>query len=219
VSDEIIGPEQREPPKGLIAELFDRRRLLLFLGVFLVELALFGAGLLTPLPGSVQVALSKETNTLFGGVQSASPGEFVVFVFSHNLVIALSEMVPVLGAFIFLFSVYSTGVAAQVIAITNGYPSQFGVVLFLYPYSFVELSAYAIAVGAGLMLVLSWRRGRMLREFKVFVLEILLVVAVLIAAAAMETVTRFYPSIGLVLWLPTGLALAIMVNASRRRSH
>jgi hypothetical protein len=208
----------QETSRSLVAELLDRNRLLLFLGILLVELVLFAVGLLTPLSGSTQQTLSNETNTLFGGVQSASPGQLVFLIFSHNLIIALLEMVPFVGAVVLLVSVYSTGLAAQAIAVTNGYPSQFGAVLFAYPYSFVELSGYAIAVGAMIMLLVSWRRGRMTQELKLFMLETLIVAAVLITAAAMETFTRLAPVLGLVLWLPVGLAVAAVVTVSERSS-
>jgi hypothetical protein len=215
MSDISVDSRPQESPRSLISELFDHRRLVIFLGIFLLELAVFALGLLTPLPRPTQQSLSNDTSTLFSGVQSAGPAQLVVFIFSHNLVIALLEMIPLLGALVLMISIYSTGLAAQVIALTHGYPGQLGAALLLYPYSFLELSAYALAVGAGLMLILSWRKGEFARELRVFVLEMLFIGAVLIIAAAMETVTRFFPTIGLALWMPTVVALAVVTILRR----
>ena len=200
-----------------ISELFDRRRLLLILGILIAELAIFAFGLLTPISSSDQQSLQNQTNNQFGSVPTATPTQLFSLIFTHNLVIGLVEMIPVLGALVFVYSIYVTGLVAQVIAVSAGYPSQFGVIIFAFPYSLVELSAYAIAVGAGMMLLLSLRRKRLRFELKVFVLEMAAVALVLLAAALMETTTRFSPLIGFSLWLPTGLAAAGIIVYSRRR--
>jgi len=205
------------PNRSAVAELFGRRRLLLILGILIVELAIFAFGLLTPLSSPVQQNLLNQTNNQFGSVPTATPTHLVALIFTHNVVIGLVEMIPVLGALLFVYSIYVTGLVAQVIAVSAGYPSQFGVILFAFPYSIVELSAYAIAVGAGMMLLVSLRKKRLRRELKVFVLEMVAVVVVLLAAALMETATRFSPLVGFSLWIPTGLAAAGVVIYSRGR--
>ena len=205
------------PNRSAVAELFGRRRLLLILGILIVELAIFAFGLLTPLSSPVQQNLLNQTNNQFGSVPTATPAQLVSLIFTHNVVIGLVEMIPVLGALLFVYSIYVTGLVAQVIAVSAGYPSQFGVILFAFPYSIVELSAYAIAVGAGMMLVVSLRKKRLRRELKVLVLEMAAVVVVLLAAALMETATRFSPLVGFSLWIPTGLAAAGVVIYSRGR--
>lgn len=215
-TQEGLGP-QVEQPRSLPAEFFDRRRMLLILGILIIELAIFSVGVLTPLSSSTQRALANETNSEFAFVPSATPTQLIVFIFTHNLSIALAEMVPIFGAFLFVLSVYSTGLASQVIVVSKGLPTQFAAILFLFPYSIVEFSAYAIAVGGGIMLLVSWREGRLRRELRVFALEAALVAAVLFVAAMMETATNFSPLLGLLLWLPTGLVLAGIVLLSRRR--
>ncbi len=64
--------------------------------------------------------------------------------------------------------------------------------------------------------MLAWRRGRLGRELRVFVLEMVSVAVVLLVAAVMETATKFYPLLGLVLWLPTALAVIWIVAYSGR---
>ena len=207
-------PEQR----GVAAELLSRGRLTLFFVVLLVEFAIFFAGLLTPISVSTQQTLANQTSTQFAPINSSTPVQLVVFIFSHNLPIALAEMIPVLGALLFVFSVYSTGLVAQALAVSQGLPSQWGALIIAFPYSLVELSAYAVAVGAGVMLIVAWRRKRLRREVEVFVLESILVTAILLVAAAMEMTTiRYSLLFGFALWLPTGLVLATIVVKSGRR--
>jgi hypothetical protein len=204
-------------PKGAVSELLARQRLTIVLVILLIEIGIFFAGLLTPISISTQQDLSNATNTQFGPFASASPAQLVVLIFTHNLAIALAEMIPVLGAVLFGISVYSTGLAAQALAVSIGLPSQGGAIIFAFPYTLVELSAYAVAVGAGVMLMVSWRRRRLRSEIKVFGLEILEVVAILFIAAAMETTTtRISFLLGFALWLPTVLSFAWLVNLTRR---
>jgi uncharacterized membrane protein SpoIIM required for sporulation len=204
-------------PRSVFSELFGRRRLLVFLIALVLEFAIFVFGLLTPLSAPTQQTLANETNAQFAAVPTATPQQLVTLIFTHNLVLAYLELVPVLGAFVFVYSIYVTGLVAQVIATSSGYPSQLGVVLFVFPYSLVEFSAYAMAVASGIMLILSWRKRALGREIRVFPLEVLAVAVVLILAAGMETVTRFSPIVGLLLWLPTGLGVTGIVLFARKR--
>jgi uncharacterized membrane protein SpoIIM required for sporulation len=206
-------------PKTALDDLFDRRRLLLILAVLIVEIALFVAGILTPIPSSARQSLENQTSTQFASVPTATPPQLFSLIFTHNLPFALLEMIPVLGALVFVSSIYITGIVAQVSAAAYGYPGQFGAVLLIFPYSLVEFSAYAIAVGAGIMLLISWRRGRLGRELRVFVLEMVAVAVVLCVAAIMETLTKFLPLMGLALWIPTALAVVgIVVYSGRKRA-
>lgn len=197
--------------------MMERDRILLFLGSLVVELVILAAGVVTPLSRSEQLSLANETNTQFGSVPSLGPGQLLLFIFAHNLPIAFTDMVPVLGAFRFVLSLYSTGLATQVLLASRGLPSVFALVLFLFPYSIVELSAYAVAMGSGIMLIVGWRRKRLRREFRVFILEGGIVALILLVAAIMETTTSFLPLVGFALWLPTGLALVGIIIVSRRR--
>ncbi len=210
-------PPPPEVPRKARDELLDRRRLLLIFGVLVVELALYGVGLLTPLSNSAEQTLSNSANSQFAGLQSASPEQLVFSIFAHNLTIALIEMIPIFGAFLFVLSIYSTGLAAQAIVVSKGLPPAFGAIIFAFPYSLIELSAYAIAVGAGVMLLVSWRRKRLRHEARVFGLEVIVVAAVLLLAATMEATTNFFPLIGFALWLPTGLVMASIIVLSVRR--
>lgn len=196
-----LGPKASE-------RIFSRGRILLIVALFVVELAVFVVGLLTPLDSSTQQTIANQTSSQFDFVKTATAGQLVFFIFIHNLGIALVEMVPVFGAFFFLLSIYTTGLATQALVEAQGLPGSTGLVLFALPYSFVEFLGYAIAVGSGTMLLVAWRRKRLAKEARVFVLEVGLVALVLVVAAIMETATTYSTLVGLGLWVPAGLALA-----------
>ncbi|HKT22093.1 MAG TPA: hypothetical protein VJR06_05745, partial [Nitrososphaerales archaeon] len=204
--------------RSAASEVLSRRRLLLVLAVLLVEIGLFFVGLLTPLSDATRQTLINQTSSQFGEVQTGSTVQLVGFIFAHNLFIALAEMIPVAGALLFAVSVFSTGLAAQALVASQGLPAQWGAVIFAFPYALVELTAYAVALASGFMLLSAWRRGRLRRELKVFALEGAAVFVILFIAAAMEAATvKISFILGFALWLPTGLALAvIMVMAGRR---
>ena len=213
-------PEVQAPaqiPRSLTSELLDRQRLLLVLGVFVIELLIFVSGLLTPLSTGEQQIIANQTSSQFAPIQSASLQEQVVFIFSHNLLIALAEMVPVFGAFLFVYSVHFTGLATQAIVAEKSLPGLAGLILFLFPYTLVELSAYAIAVASGVMLIWAGIIKHLMRELKVFVIEVGVIVSVLFTAAAMEAATSSSWIVGIALWIPTGLAIVGLKILSTRK--
>lgn len=205
------------PEPSATSELLGRRRLALVLVVLLVEIGLFFVGLFTPLSASTQQYLANQANSTFGSVLGAPAPEVAAFIFTHNLAIALSEMIPVAGVLLFALSIYSTGLAAQALVVVRGLPAQWGAVVFAFPYTLVELSAYAVAIVAGSMLLVAWRRGHLRRELKVFALEGVSVAGILLTAAAMEAATGVSVVLGFALWLPTGLALAAVIILAARK--
>ncbi|MDG6981075.1 MAG: hypothetical protein JRN51_08210 [Nitrososphaerota archaeon] len=193
------------------------RRLSLIMTVLLVEFGIFLIGLFTPLSASTRQILANQTGAQLGPVQSGTAAQVMSFIFTHNLSIALAEMIPIGGALIFAFSVYSTGIAAQALVASQGLPAQWGAVIFAFPYSLVELSAYAVAVVSGSMLLVAWRGHHLRKEMKIFVKEGAAVTAILLAAAAMESITvKVSALLGFALWLPTGIALGAIAVLARR---
>jgi putative effector of murein hydrolase LrgA (UPF0299 family) len=120
-------------------------------------------------------------------------------------------MIPAAGALLFGASIFVTGQVIQVLAISSHLPGPvFGLALFFFPFAIVELSAYAMAVASGTMLIVAWRRKKLMSELRVFLVEAVVVVMTVLIAAAMETVGIVNPVVSLALWLPTGLAIAAL---------
>jgi hypothetical protein len=201
-------------------EILSRRRLKLFVLVLLVEYAIFFAGLLTPLPASTSRVLANQTSSQLSPVLNETIPQQVGYIFFHNLSIALAEMIPVAGALLFAFSMFTTGLVTQALLVAKGDPAALGAAILVFPYALVELSAYSLAVVSGSLLLVGWRRGRLREELKVFGVEALAVAGLLIVAAAMEVTTVSISAlVGLALWLPTGLGIVgVAIAAERRRA-
>jgi hypothetical protein len=185
-------------------------------GAFVAELGIFAAGLMVPIESGTKVFLANQTSTQFAPLQGAPPVQVVLLIFSHNAVIALVEVIPVIGAFAFVSSIFATGILAQALLASNGVPGFFGAFLLLFPYTLVELSAYAVALGSGIMLISAWRKRSLRSEGRVLLKEVMVVLALLLLAAAMEEVTSLSPTLGIALWAPTGLAVAALVVFAKR---
>jgi hypothetical protein len=205
------------PTPRLRDDLLSRGRILLMLGIFAVELSLFAAGLVVPVDSGTRQSIANQTSTMFQWINASNPIQVVVFIFSHNLSIALIDAVPALGIPWFAYSMYTTGLVAQALLAARNVPGFFGLFLLFFPYSLVELASYSVAVGSGVMIIVSAVRRRFMRELRAFVIELMVVAAFLLAAASMEEVTNLSPAIGLALWLPTGLGIAGLALLAARR--
>jgi len=185
-------------------------------GAFVAELGIFVAGLLVPIDAGTKGIIVNQTTTSFAPLQGSPPAQVVLLIFSHNAVIAMIEVIPVMGAFAFVGSMFTTGVIAQALLASNGVPGFFGAFLLLFPYSLVELSAYAVALGSGIMLIVGWRMRRLRSEVQVLLEEVIVVFALLLLAAAMEEATSLSPLLGFALWAPTGIAVGVLVFVATR---
>lgn len=214
-----IGVPEEAPAPSAPPGVLSRRRVTLVLAVLAIEVVIFFVGLLIPLSDATRQAMFNQTSSQFGEVQTGSAAQLTGFIFTHNASIAYLEMIPVAGAVLFAVSVFSTGLAAQALVASQGYPVQLGAAIFVFPYSWVELTGYSVALVSGFMLLAAWRKRRLRQELRVFVLEGVSVAAILLVAAAMEAATvKISVTLGFALWLPTLLALGgVIVLAGRRR--
>lgn len=215
-TNEVLTQEPAEDA-NMKRDPMSRERILLLLGVFALELVVFFAAMVIPIDQATQQSLQQVVDNLRNTTSNASPLVVMETLFSTNVRVALVEMIPAVGALIFFVSIFTTGQLIQVLALSNGLPGVlYGILLFIFPYSIIEFSAYPLAAGSGSMVIVAWRRKRLRREAPVFGLELVGVVVILLIAAAMETATLLSPAIGLALWFPTGLFIAWLLVRGRR---
>ena len=210
----LQGPETRE---GDSARFVDRGRLLLLLGVFVLELLLFFGATIVPIDPAARQQVQQAAKDLQNSAAHQAPTAVLGTIFSNNVKVALAELIPGAGAVVFFITMVNTGQVVQVVGLSSGVPGALlGSLLFVFPFTIVELSAYALAVCSGTMLVIAWRRKRLRKEARVFVYEIVGVVLILLLAATMETITLLSYEIGVALWLPIGTLVAWMAILLRR---
>ena len=196
-----------------------KERVYLFMGVLAAELVIFFAAAAYPLdPAAQKIALDQANSTL-AHEGSLGPTGLFGLIFTNNIRIAVIEMAPVLGGIFFVVSILTTGEVIQALATSQGHPSlTYAVILFLYPFTILELGAYAFASSSGIMLLVSTARRRLRHETKLFFAEILVVVGTTAVAAAMETLTILVWWVGLLLWIPVGIAVIWVSSRLRRQA-
>lgn len=203
---------QPEEPKRdiltLALEFLDSRRFLFFGAALGLEVLLLFGAMFVPIGPAQQQLLNNTAGTIANSTSHAGFFGTIGVIFQNNLKIALVEMIPILGLLAFVESIFLTGQVIEVIGAGRNIPGPYlGGSLFLFPFTVVELSCYAIAVSSGTLLLLSAARHRLGDESRVFVLQVPIVAGLLLLAATMETITDFAPLIGLALWVPGLIAV------------
>lgn len=206
----IESPPAIESDENPVDMLFDRRRVT-FIGIVLIgELALFILAIVVPAdPNLRQELVAQGQNSL--PPLNTSARALVGLIVANNLRVALLEMIPVVGLILLPISIFTSGVIVQGFAISKAVPPAVAAFSYLLlPFTYVELSAYAVAFVSGTMIIVAWRKKRLHREARVFVVELAAVAVILAVAATMETITIFSPVAGLLLWLPLAGAMVLV---------
>ena len=157
-----------EPAKtgigGAITE-FASRGLLLYVALFLIEVALFFVVANLPFFPGEQSLYTSQSNQISNEFQGASLFTQFWGIFTNNLRIALLEMIPdsvprcsdslcTRRPGYLEVTAISDNVSPLLVLI---------VLLLLFPHSWIELPAYAVATGEGVYLlyaILRWLRGK-----------------------------------------------------------
>jgi len=220
-------PPETEPPADAeksewnIDMLFQRKRVLAFGISLLVVLVLFLLAIVVPADPSFRQTLVTVANSSLPS-KNVSAQALIVDIAKNNARVALLEMIPGFGFFFLPLSIFASGVIIQGLALSQSIPPSIAAVNYvLLPFTYVELSAYALAFVSGTMLIVAWRNMRLRTEARVFVLELVAVVIIVIVAAVMETITIFSaaagaPVVGLLLWAPLIGAVVPLVMRIRR---
>jgi uncharacterized membrane protein SpoIIM required for sporulation len=132
------------------------KRVLTIIGFLFLSLIVTVAGVLTPLSSEDANAISEETEETRKTFESMHGVQRTAFVFGNNFMISLIMFVPVVGPIFGCYVLYSTGVviAADGIAATMN-PLLVFVLLFLFPFVWLEFIAYSVALAGSFWL--TWR--------------------------------------------------------------
>ncbi len=156
-----------------------------FLISFIIELV--GFAIISSLPihdPALYASFKSEDNSIIS--QSFLP--MWLSIFPHNLLIASIEFIPIIGIFMFIFSIGST---ASVIAVEGTAEHENGfeifAILMLLPHSWLELPAYAVAVSTGTYIFYYLIKGTLRDNYKKILYMYLFIVVELAFAGAIET--------------------------------
>jgi uncharacterized membrane protein SpoIIM required for sporulation len=163
------------------------KRIFTIIGFLFLSLIITVAGVLTPLSPEDADAISEETDQTRKVFESMHGVQRTAFVFGNNLMICLVIFVPVLGPMFGCYVLYNTGVviAADSIA-ANVNPLLYFVLLFVFPFAWLEFIAYSAAFATSFWL--TWRiiQRRLRSEIVTTGLFISICAVTLLLAAVIE---------------------------------
>jgi hypothetical protein len=167
------------------------------------QLALFFAALAIPVdPVQKQSLLTGGTNVANSAV-TGPPVVAMGTIFAHNASIAALEFIPIVGVGMLGFSMFSTGLVVQALAVSHDFsPLAVGATYLMVPFFIVEMSAYALATCEGCLMVWAFLRHRATREVRLFLYQGAIVIGMLGLAATMETVSIVRAGAALIFWVP-----------------
>ena len=209
-------PQQQERQRNnLLGERFGSRRVLLFLAVLLIELTIFFMAMAFPLDPTQQQSLYTEGQQLVQSVNGGGPLDMFYGIFLNNVRIALIDAIPFVGPVFLGYSIFYTGEVLQAFAVSSNPPVPpliLGAVTFVFPHALIEFAGYAVAVTASVMLVWAGIKKRLRTEIRVYVQEVLIAGAILLVAAATETVEIVTSEtfLTLVLWVPIAIGIVVI---------
>jgi hypothetical protein len=147
-------------------------------------------------------------------------------IFLHNAMICMVEIVPLLGAFLFVISAIGSGLSLSAISLVRGInPLATTWLLFnQYPHTWLEFLAYSMATTEGTMLFLILIAGGFgplfRRELKILVLTFATFNSLLALGSVFETLAIVSGRLAVTAtWVVSGVLLVAVVyyDAKRRR--
>uniref|UniRef100_A0A2U9IDH1 Stage II sporulation protein M n=1 Tax=Acidianus brierleyi TaxID=41673 RepID=A0A2U9IDH1_9CREN len=151
-------------------------------------------------------AVAQKFNSTAGAVDSEPYVPMVITIFSHNLMIALSEFIPIIGIGMLIYTTYSTGMVLSAFTTTVYHIPGIAaaVILLTLPHSWLELPSYAVAAGSGLYVILT-------RDWRRFVMMIPFVALELLMAASVESAEIYFRSVNSYYFWLAGAPLLVML--------
>jgi uncharacterized membrane protein SpoIIM required for sporulation len=228
---EPAAPEHKDTLLEAAVKEFARRGLLLCVLLFLIEVGLFFAVSSLPFFPGEQALYTNQSNQIGTEFQNATLFTQFSGIFVNNYRIALIEMIPGIGLLFFAFSLYATARILEVISI-NDHASPLIVVLvllLLFPHSWIELPAYAVATAEGIFLLYAigkWLfdsngRGsvRWSAELGQLAINLVIVTVMLAVAALFESVEIQLGLLFWVTWIPFAVLIAVVLVLNYRLSR
>jgi len=225
----LVTEPEKAGLRGAITE-FASRGLLLYVVLFLIEVGLFFVVASLPFFPGEQALYTSQSNQINSEFANASLLTQFWGIFTNNFRIAALEMIPGFGVLLFGISLYATARILEVISITDGTSAVLVIIilLLLFPHSYIELPAYAVATGEGLFLlyaIIRWLGGKARGGSAVnwnvegwqFVINLIIVTVMLLVAALFESVEiQLGADLFWITWVPFAGLIALTIILNRR---
>jgi hypothetical protein len=173
-------------PKAQGAEAITKRRHIR-LTFFFISLAIF---IITFILGSMIPLSRQDAQAIVNGIRSTlGTHPTAIQIFRNNITLCLLFLIPLFGPAFMAYVGYSTGVvlAAAAILSPTSSPLALAFASLLFPWTWLEFSAYSLASTAGLMIIVSTLRHKLRKEVIRFLIALVVSVALLTLAAVLES--------------------------------
>ena len=185
-------PITRLKPREIkVWQIDRRRRIMVFLLVFIVCISATIAGVISHVDPKQAHEIVKEINKL--GEVTSSTRMGIPLIFGNNLMHTLIMFVPIVGPFWGLFVLYNTGTAYAAYAILyKASPLVLFSSAFILPFTWMEFISYALAISESLWITYALLKRNIKRELvlaaiMIAVCNILLLFGALIEAAIISS--------------------------------
>jgi len=189
--------------------------------VFVIEVIILFVFSAVPISKSYQSKLVSSFNSLAGPIYNQSYPMMVYSIASHNLEVATSELIPVIGPAEFVLSSSITAITAETLgksenASVPGPLLMFG--LFLLPDTWIELIAYSAAVAESIMLLLAILKKTFKHEVKRAVYVWVFIVIDLFVAASLESGALVLKNVVylMMLWIPAFIIVGLFLVIAKK---
>lgn len=128
------------------------RRILTIFFFFIISIFVTVAGTLTPL-GAEEAAKKRED---LERIRDLASNAGATFIFGNNFMLCLSFFIPIFGIFFGCYVLYNTGLMIAAESIGLGMPPLLSfLLLFIFPFAWLEFLAYSAALSQSVWL--TWR--------------------------------------------------------------
>jgi hypothetical protein len=147
------------------------------------------AGVLTPLQSGEINTRNNELKQLQTNVRNMDVLHRSASIFQNNMLICLVSFIPVVGPIFGYYALYNTGVyiAAESLA-NNASPILVILILFVFPFTWLEFLAYSTALSESFLLIWRTIKGRGTKELVNAGILILICAALLALGAVIEAI-------------------------------
>jgi len=168
-----------------------RKRFYVFSLCFLLLIVITVSGTLTPLTLEEAKDLSKDLEQTQGDIMNMTVLSGTLLIFRNNFMISLLMFIPFFGPFFGGYVTHNTGVVIAAESLTSPSPvppTLVLLVLFVFPFTWMEFIVYSLAFSESLWLSWSLIKHKGREELLTTLILILVCLLVLLAAAFIEMV-------------------------------
>lgn len=175
--------------RALMDEVLSWPRIQLFLWMLGVEIAVFLIASMLPLSPATTHSLGATYSSTSSRIQTMSLPTMWATIASNNLIVSMIDSIPGFGFLTFLPAVYNSGLLVNAAATTSLHTVGIAaaLLLFIFPHTIIEMSAYALAASAGFSLGWAALKRRLKQEFRIYLFQVGLVVGLIAIAGLAET--------------------------------